>query len=69
MSYQYLYCAACGVRRTGHGYQCSVCGGLLRRESPRPARTPHPVTLRTTFVAPRPAETVTHQPERQPVAA
>ena len=70
MSYQYLYCAACGTRRAGHGYQCSVCGGLLRRESPQPARAP--LTIHTTFVAPaasRPAATATPEPERQPVAA
>ena len=35
MSYQYLFCATCGQRRTGHGYRCTVCDSLLRHETPR----------------------------------
>jgi hypothetical protein len=35
MSYQYLFCATCGQRRTGHGYSCSVCGSTLRRPDPK----------------------------------
>jgi hypothetical protein len=35
MSYQYLFCATCSQRRTGHGFRCSVCNSLLRRPEPR----------------------------------
>jgi hypothetical protein len=38
MSYQYLFCATCNQRRTGHAFRCSVCSSLLRR--PSPTRTP-----------------------------
>jgi hypothetical protein len=31
MSYQYLFCATCGQKRSGHSYTCSVCGSALRR--------------------------------------
>lgn len=37
MSYQYLFCASCGLRRTGHGYRCTVCNGLLRHPVAAPA--------------------------------
>lgn len=68
MSYQYLYCASCATRRTGHGYQCSVCGSLLRRDTPRTIHKPQ--ELRTTVQWRVPAEQrTTPQPERQPVAA
>jgi hypothetical protein len=35
MSYQYLFCATCGQRRTGHSFRCSVCDTALRRLEPR----------------------------------
>jgi hypothetical protein len=38
MPYQYLFCATCGQRRTGHDYRCSVCNSLLRRAEPRTSR-------------------------------
>ena len=63
MSYQYLYCAACGTRRTGHGYQCSVCGGLLRHEVQRTHEsTPHalPIAVR----GPNPATTAKTERQR-----
>jgi hypothetical protein len=66
MSYQYLYCAACGTRRAGHGYQCSVCGGLLRRD----VRPKHETTLSGLHTTVRGQKPVTaKEPERQPVAA
>jgi len=66
MSYQYLYCAACGTRRTGHGYQCSVCGGLLRHDV-QPKHAPTPITLHTTVRGQKPV--TAREPERQPVTA
>jgi hypothetical protein len=63
MSYQYLYCAACATRRAGHGYQCSVCGGLLRHDVEQ-QHAPTPYTLYTTV---RPEAPVTaEQPVREP---
>ena len=47
MSYQYLFCATCGTRRAGHGYQCSVCGSLLRHDVER-KHAASPFTLQTT---------------------
>jgi hypothetical protein len=35
MSYEYLFCATCGQRRTGHSFRCSVCGSALRHREPR----------------------------------
>ena len=67
MTYQYLWCASCGTRRTGHGYQCSVCGGLLRHDTPRVAATP--ATMRTTVTWQAPVAQSITQPERTPVAA
>jgi hypothetical protein len=66
MSYQYLFCAACGVRRTGHDYVCSVCGGLLRHEVQQ-KHQPTPFTLQTTLRGQNPVTAA--RPERQPVAA
>jgi hypothetical protein len=66
MSYQYLFCASCGTRRTGHGYQCSVCGGLLRHEVER-KHAATPFTLQAQVRAPRPVSA--EQPAREPVAA
>jgi hypothetical protein len=66
MSYQYLFCASCGTRRTGHGYQCSVCGNLLRRERPR---TPRHALSNTKAYWQAPVTERKAQPERQPVAA
>ena len=66
MSYQYLFCASCGTRRTGHGYQCSVCGGLLRHEvESKHAATPF--TLQTQVRAAKPVSAA--KPVREPVAA
>jgi hypothetical protein len=70
MTYQYLFCASCGVRRTGHNFRCTVCDSLLRRVEHRPR--PNMLTLQPLVRAeqptpargnPRPA------PEYQPVAA
>lgn len=66
MCYQYLYCAACGTRRAGHGYQCSVCGGLLRHDV-QPKHAPAPSTLQTTVRGQKPV--TAKEPERQTVAA
>jgi hypothetical protein len=41
MNYQYLFCATCGQRRTGHAYRCSVCNNLLRRPEPRQIHNVH----------------------------
>jgi hypothetical protein len=67
MTYQYLYCASCATRRAGHGYQCSVCGGLLRHDTPRPATSP--ATLRTTVTWQAPLAQPAQQPEREAVHA
>ena len=62
MNYQYLFCASCGVRRTGHSFRCTVCDTLLRRVDHRPR--PALVTLQSIVRAePQP------KPEYQPVAA
>jgi hypothetical protein len=66
MSYQYLYCAACGTRRAGHGYQCSVCGGLLRHDVQQ-IHQPTPFTLQTAVRGQKPV--TADQPARQPVGA
>ncbi|MBV8714562.1 MAG: hypothetical protein JO020_28070 [Chloroflexi bacterium] len=68
MNYQYLYCASCGTRRTGHGYQCSVCGSLLRHESPRTAHASDALRTTVQWHAPTAQRTST-EAERQPVAA
>jgi hypothetical protein len=60
MSYQYLFCATCGQRRTGHAFRCSVCDGLLRR--PEPQRS-------VTVVQLRPVVRHSDSIKRQPVAA
>jgi hypothetical protein len=41
MSYDYLFCATCGQRRTGHRRRCSVCDSLLRRPQLRRTATVH----------------------------
>ena len=62
MNYQYLFCASCGVRRTGHSFRCTVCDSLLRRVDHRPS--PTLVTLQPLVrVQPQPT------PEYKPVAA
>jgi hypothetical protein len=66
MSYQYLFCATCGMRRTGHGYQCSVCGGLLRHEVQR-KHAPTPYGLQTSVRGQLPVTSA--EPVREPVAA
>jgi hypothetical protein len=65
MSYQYLYCAACGTRRAGHGYQCSVCGGLLRHDVEQ-KHEPTPFILHTTVRGQKPV--AAEQPAREPIA-
>jgi hypothetical protein len=67
-NYQYLYCAACGTRRTGHGYQCSVCGGLLRHNTPSVKRAT-PATLTPTVRWQAPVQEPARTPEREPVLA
>ena len=62
MTYQYLFCASCGVRRTGHAFRCTVCDSLLRRVEHRPR--PSLVTFQP-IVRAQPQPT----PEYQPVAA
>jgi hypothetical protein len=62
MNYQYLFCASCGVRRTGHSFRCTVCDSLLRRVDHRPS--PALVNFQPVVRAePQP------KPEYQPVAA
>jgi hypothetical protein len=62
MNYQYLFCATCGVRRTGHGFRCTVCDSLLRRVEHRP---------RTDVFTLQPIVRADAQPapEYQPIAA
>jgi hypothetical protein len=67
-NYQYLYCASCATRRAGHGYQCSVCGSLLRRPDARPHRTAAAMPT-TTVLWQAPVERAQRTEERQPVAA
>ena len=46
MSYQYLFCATCGLRRTGHSLRCTVCNSLLRRpHSAPPVHARQPLSL------------------------
>jgi translation elongation factor EF-4 len=61
MTYQYLFCPTCGMRRMGHGYRCSVCSGLLHREVVA-TRAARPV-LRT-LVSSRPNVDKHTQPDR-----
>ena len=63
MTYQYLFCATCGVRRTGHSFRCTVCDSLLRRVEHRPR--PNLLTLQPLVRAEQPQAV----PEYQPVAA
>jgi hypothetical protein len=51
MSYQYLFCATCGQRRTGHAFRCSVCGNELRR--PDHSRSVSVTRLQPLTVQPR----------------
>jgi hypothetical protein len=60
MAYQYLFCATCGQRRTGHSFTCSVCGNALRR--PQPTRQSHVLQLQPIVRASAPEV-------RQPIAA
>jgi hypothetical protein len=70
MSYQYAFCPTCGLRRTGHGHQCSVCGGLLRHETVRrPAPSTDLRSLQPSVRWQAPAPASAPAPERQPVAA
>jgi hypothetical protein len=41
MSYQYLYCPACAMRRAAFDYHCSVCGSLVRRPAAPAAHVTH----------------------------
>ena len=62
MNYQYLFCATCGVRRTGHSFRCTVCDSLLRRVEHRPR--PNVFTLQPIVRA-----GTQPTPEYEPVAA
>ena len=68
MSYQYLFCPACSMRRAAYGYCCSVCGTLVRRTTSTrhaPATAREVLTWKPVVQAPAasPVET------REPVAA
>ena len=60
MRYQYLFCAACGLRRTGHDYRCTVCGNLLRRPEARRRASVH--ELQPLIIARQSAAEQTKQP-------
>ena len=62
MSYQYLFCATCAQRRTGHSFTCSVCGSTLRQA--RPQRPTSVLRLQPIVRAPEAPGEV-----RQPIAA
>jgi hypothetical protein len=62
MSYQYLFCASCAQRRTGHSFTCSVCGTTLRRA--QPTRQTSVLRLQPVVRAPQAPVEV-----RQPIAA
>ncbi|MBV9545568.1 MAG: hypothetical protein JOY61_14450 [Chloroflexi bacterium] len=64
MTYQYLFCPTCGLRRMGHGYRCTVCSSLLRREV---LATPAARPVLRTLVSVRP--TVQAKPQQERVAA
>ena len=72
MSYQYLFCATCGLRRMGHGMRCTVCNSLLRRpHTARPVRPGLPVSfesLRRTWQD-LPEPELASRPDHQPIAA
>ena len=70
MSYQYLFCANCGVRRTGHGFRCTVCNRLLRRpHSAPPVHPSQPMTLEALRRAWQELPEADRAPMREPVAA
>ena len=70
MSYQYLFCASCGVRRSGHGFRCTVCNSLLRRpHAARPLQPSLPVSLEALRRAWQDLPEADKAPAREPVAA
>ena len=70
MSYQYLFCATCGLRRMGHGLRCTVCNSLLRRPSAaRPVHVAPPLTFEALRRAWQDLPEADRAPAREPVAA
>ena len=70
MSYQYLFCASCGVRRTGHGFRCTVCNSLLRRpHAARPVHVSEPLSLEALRRAWQELPEADKAPVREPIAA
>jgi hypothetical protein len=67
MSYQYAFCPACGTRRVGYAYRCSVCDGLLRRVPVRVHLKPTAAWLFLAWPANERAEV--ESPEQPPAAA
>jgi hypothetical protein len=68
--YQYLFCASCGLRRTGHGYRCTVCNSLLRRPgTPHPVHVSLPLDLQPLIRNAQDRSNGASAPVRQPVAA
>ena len=61
MTYQYLFCPTCGLRRMGHAYRCSVCSSLLHRDVIA-SHAAHPA-LRT-LVSARPGAEKRTEPQR-----
>ena len=70
MSYQYLFCATCGMRRMGHALRCTVCNSLLRRPSAaQPVHANQPLTLEALRRAWQELPEADRAPAREPVAA
>jgi hypothetical protein len=70
MSYQYLFCATCGLRRMGHGLRCSVCNSLLRRpNAAQPIHVSQPLSLEALRRAWQDLPEADRAPAREPVAA
>ena len=70
MSYQYLFCATCGMRRMGHALRCTVCNSLLRRPSvAQPVHASQPLSLEALRRTWQDMPEVSTTPERQPIAA
>jgi hypothetical protein len=67
MSYQYLFCATCGMRRMGHALRCTVCNSLLRR--PAAARAALPMSFEALRRAWQDLPEADRAPAREPIAA
>jgi hypothetical protein len=68
MSYQYLFCATCGMRRMGHALRCTVCNSLLRRPAAT-TRAAMPMSLEALRRSWQDLPEADRAPAREPIAA